>query len=1003
MSAPGRVLAATALLTAGLLLAPSPARAARTPTDVISSVELHLPRGVDVATVKQLVAVRAGQRLHRRALRHAVRLLYETRLFEQVRVHVRRSGAGLAVTFVLTPRRRIADVTFVGATPFDAATLLRTSGLKREESYVPEAVERARKALVEAHARRGWRDAEVRPEIRESETGLVAVVFRIDQGPRTLLAGVRFEGRPRLPLDVLSSALGLSIGGPLDLDAVDTALERLRARLRAAGYLQANLGKPRVEPVPERAGHWGRLVLPVEAGPLIRITVAGATVLTPEEVLAALELPDDEPLTEGLLEDGVARVERRYRLLGRWQTRMSLLQREVRGRYREVRIVVHEAPALRVTDIRFPGRSAFPADNLKGRICQAVGDAMPPAPMILDPAVLESFGGHRPGPPPQGREPPPDPCTVYDPDSWRAALEDIADLYRSQGWLSVKVSEPELLPGPKEHDVVARIAIDEGVQTRVDAVVFEGTPGVDPALLHRTVKVKAGDPLSYLSLEEARYALRGLFAHRGHPFAAVHDSLAFDASRARARVIYRIDAGPEVRVGRIIVRGHHHTPAALVRSRLTFHQGEVWDVDRARDSQQAILGLGIYRSAAVRFLDPEDPAPVMDVLVSVSERKPRAVELGFGISTEDGPRAFVDYTNLAFWGNSELNARAKLNYPVFPYRTTEAVLLTPGMEWETHLGLRFPSLADVRTALVWERDNRPVYGLTRLAGSVGSAARLTDAVSASLKLELDFEDLTKGKVAGVTGIILTQRDRDRLRLDEGQWLLASLRPAVTVDLRDDPFRPRRGWLLTGALDWSKDLGIRASPVHFVKATAAVSRYQPGPAHVTFALSAQGGVVVPLSADNHTIGPKRFFLGGADNLRGFAIDSVVPEDQRAELHDQAAFCSSVLDKSLCSDDAREVVVEGLKPTSAGGEAYLLFKGEVRFPLLGDLQGGVFVDMGNLWRDPAAFDPLALRTTAGAGLRYETPVGPVALDLGFNLAPDGLLREDPYAIHFAIGLF
>ena len=82
---------------------------------------------------------------------------------------------------------------------------------------------------------------------------------------------------------------------------------------------------------------------------------------------------------------------------------------------------------------------------------------------------------------------------------------------------------------------------------------------------------------------------------------------------------------------------------------------------------------------------------------------------------------------------------------------------------------------------------------------------------------------------------------------------------------------------------------------------------------------------------------------------------------------------------------------------------LARGELRFPIHGDLMGGLFVDAGNLWLDTAAFDPTRLRPATGFGLRYATPVGPVALDLGVNLDRDELLNEDPVALHFSIGLF
>jgi outer membrane translocation and assembly module TamA len=65
--------------------------------------------------------------------------------------------------------------------------------------------------------------------------------------------------------------------------------------------------------------------------------------------------------------------------------------------------------------------------------------------------------------------------------------------------------------------------------------------------------------------------------------------------------------------------------------------------------------------------------------------------------------------------------------------------------------------------------------------------------------------------------------------------------------------------------------------------------------------------------------------------------------------------------------------------------------------------VFSDLGNLWAEAANLDPLRVRPTAGAGLRLDTPVGPIALDWGFNLSPRAQLEERDNAVHFSIGLF
>ena len=86
-------------------------------------------------------------------------------------------------------------------------------------------------------------------------------------------------------------------------------------------------------------------------------------------------------------------------------------------------------------------------------------------------------------------------------------------------------------------------------------------------------------------------------------------------------------------------------------------------------------------------------------------------------------------------------------------------------------------------------------------------------------------------------------------------------------------------------------------------------------------------------------------------------------------------------------------------------YWLLKTEYRYPLIPDLlEGAIFVDLGNLWNDPGRFELLAIRSSAGLGARFLTPIGPIAFDLGINLDPDIQYRkEERWALHFNIGVF
>lgn len=89
-------------------------------------------------------------------------------------------------------------------------------------------------------------------------------------------------------------------------------------------------------------------------------------------------------------------------------------------------------------------------------------------------------------------------------------------------------------------------------------------------------------------------------------------------------------------------------------------------------------------------------------------------------------------------------------------------------------------------------------------------------------------------------------------------------------------------------------------------------------------------------------------------------------------------------------------------SQGGELFALLKVELRFPAFSVFDLGIFAEAGNLWLAvPRNFGPF--RYVAGAGVRYVTPIGPLALDLGVNLAPDTQINEPFFVVHFNIGVF
>jgi outer membrane protein assembly factor BamA len=171
---------------------------------------------------------------------------------------------------------------------------------------------------------------------------------------------------------------------------------------------------------------------------------------------------------------------------------------------------------------------------------------------------------------------------------------------------------------------------------------------------------------------------------------------------------------------------------------------------------------------------------------------------------------------------------------------------------------------------------------------------------------------------------------------------------------------------------------------------------------TLALSLRGGRVFPLDPNSRTIVPRRFFMGGASTMRGWAEEEMIEEDMRGQISDEARACLGLPSREPCTDRGR-LVAAGGNAVSEGGEAFVLFKAEVRVPLKGSLEAGFFADLGNLWLNPHEANLTRLRADIGLGLRFVTPIGPAALDLGFNVTPDDRLHERIVAPHFTVGLF
>jgi outer membrane protein insertion porin family len=137
----------------------------------------------------------------------------------------------------------------------------------------------------------------------------------------------------------------------------------------------------------------------------------------------------------------------------------------------------------------------------------------------------------------------------------------------------------------------------------------------------------------------------------------------------------------------------------------------------------------------------------------------------------------------------------------------------------------------------------------------------------------------------------------------------------------------------------------------------------------------------LPEDEQTLpGSERFFAGGDTTVRGFAFD------QLGVRHDPF-------------DETTDTVDSSNYPS--GGSGLVVLNGELRVPLGGSFGVVGFLDSGNVFKYARQIDLAQLRSAAGVGVRYKSPIGPIRVDLGFKLGRQPGQNESLTALHISLG--
>ncbi|HZU84235.1 MAG TPA: BamA/TamA family outer membrane protein [Polyangiaceae bacterium] len=599
---------------------------------------------------------------------------------------------------------------------------------------------------------------------------------------------------------------------------------------------------------------------------------------------------------------------------------------------------------------------------------------------------------------------------LFDPFVFQRDLERIERYYRAQGYYEARARAGRVLEVYDRH-VQLEVVVEEGRPVLVGDVRVNGIDAL-PDALRRTVEravassgLTRGRRFEETPFSAAEWRVQRALEDEGYAFARVERHAEVDLPHHTAAVTFDVTPDEPATFGPITVRGLGQLPEDPVRRALDIRQGQRFSASALDSAQQALLDLGVFSSAAVTPVraDPPPADRVVPIVVDVSPTRLRTVRLGGGLELDvikTDLHALAGWTNQNFLGGMRrFDVDFRPGAVLYPTRLPELQQPREVLPEERfRVSLQQPGFIEARTQgylhgafniyplLITPNvdPQAPVVGYREALGAAGVSRtfwKLYADLSYNVQYNSPFAYLNETpQVAALQPAFITYVD---LR--------------TTFDLRDSKLHPHEGFLLGDELQIAG--GVLPGEAQDIRVQPQVRAYVPI-GHATFATRATTGLLFPTSyssvpppgvmwgtpeydawaaRDQQLVYFRGFFSGGPSSNRGYPVYGVGP-------HGLVPF----LTPSIAT---RQVQTECVPNTPTfdparcvqplGGLTMWELSGELRVPITAQFEEATFCDASDVESGEATYVFGRPHLSCGVGLRYETPVGPIRLDVAYRI--------------------
>ena len=516
-----------------------------------------------------------------------------------------------------------------------------------------------------------------------------------------------------------------------------------------------------------------------------------------------------------------------------------------------------------------------------------------------------------------------------------ADIETLRSYYLSRGYLEFKIDSTQVAISPDKQGIAVTVNITEGERFVVSGVKLEGNYLSKEDEFKSLVTIKPGEAYNAGSVAETTKAFTDYFGIFGFAFAKVEATPEIDRINNRVAFVLQADPSRRAYVRRINIAGNNRTRDQVVRREFRQFESSWYDGDKIRLSRDRVDRLGFFTDVNVETQEVTGTADQVDVTVSVVEKPTGNLQLGAGYSSADSVSLLFGIKQENVFGSGNY-----LGVEVNTSKSNRQIVLSTIDPYFTADGIS-------RTIDVYDRTSRPLtgqggdYSLKTRGASIRFGVPFTE--NDTVYFGSGYESLTI--VPGSSSLpSLYQKYADNFGFKSNS---VPLTVGWSRDKRDSALVPTSGRYQRVYGDW----GV-AGDIKFVRTNYQIQQYIPLNKQFTVALNGELGWGKGLNGQPFPLF-KNYYSGGLGSVRGFQQGSLGPRDTTA---------------------GTDYATGGPKKLTLNAEIVAPFPGAGNDRTL-RLYG--FVDAGNVFGENEQYRLNDLRASAGIGISWISPVGPLRI--------------------------